>query len=144
MCECGEYQPLSLDEAVTRTAAVVRKFREAGVRVIRVGLCSSENLSADETYFAGPNHPAIGELCENQIYYEKILERAAGLALGENTVLKISVAPGNLSKAVGQRKRNKLLLTETLGIGDAIFTESAALIGYEISVGTEEGEKTCT
>ncbi len=144
MCERGEYEPLSLDEAVRRSAAVLRRFREGGVRVIRVGLCSSENLAADTTYYAGPNHPAIGELCENRIYFENILEQASSLPLDEDSVLSVCVSRGSLSKAVGQKKRNKLLLTEALGIRGVVFREGDGLAPGEIAVGIEEGEKKCT
>ena len=75
MARRGEYTPLSLTDAVVRSATVMKRFVEAGVEVIRVGLCSSENLSQDTTYFAGPNHPALGELVENELYYEIIKKK---------------------------------------------------------------------
>ena len=140
----GEYEPLTLDDAVARAAAVVRRLREGGVRVIRVGLCSSENLASDATYAAGPNHPAIGELCENRIYYERITEAARSLPLNDRSILKVTVSRGDMSKAVGQRKRNKLLLKETLGVLDVVFLESDGLGAGEISVRAEEGEKKCS
>ena len=143
MCERGEYKPLALVEAVARTTEALKRFVSAGVKVVRVGLCSSENLVSEDTYFAGPNHPAIGELCENKIYLDKIFECARGLALDENTVLRITVSRGSMSKAVGQSKRNKLLLLECLGVKRVVFAESDELSGYEISVGAEEGEKIC-
>ncbi len=143
MYERGEYEPLTLEDAVVRSAAVVRRLREGGVRVIRVGLCSSENLASDATYAAGPNHPAIGELCENRIYFERITEAARSLSLNDRSTLKITVSRGDMSKAVGQRKRNKLLLKETLGVFDVVFCESDGLNTGEISVRAEEGEKKC-
>ena len=73
MTRLGEYKPLSLDEATERSARVFDRFVKAGVKVIRIGLCSGENLSSDKTYFAGPNHPALGELVLNNYYYNKNL-----------------------------------------------------------------------
>ena len=55
-------------------AKVMKCYIKNGVNVIRIGLHSSENLVSDSTYFAGPNHPALGELCENEIYLSLIEE----------------------------------------------------------------------
>ena len=143
MYERGEYESPTLEDAVSRTAAVVRRLREGGVKVIRVGLCSSENLASDRTYVAGPNHPAIGELCENKIYYDRITEAASALAFNDRSILRIAVSRGELSKAVGQRKRNKLLLKDSLGVRGVEFEELDALEVGEISVRVEEGEKKC-
>ena len=48
MARCGEYTPLSDDEAVMRTKEVLCVFDSFGVPCIRVGLCASENLPDDE------------------------------------------------------------------------------------------------
>ena len=56
MAECGEYTPLDLEDAIFRTAEVLKIFNDHKVKVIRVGLCASENLSSPDSYFAGPNH----------------------------------------------------------------------------------------
>lgn len=143
MAESGDYMPLSLDEAVRRSASVYNKFIDAGVKVIRIGLCSSENLASGKTYHAGPNHPAIGELVENELFYNKIYNGASRLALCSSSILRVSVSNGHLSKAIGQKKRNKLLLIKNLGISDVKFVENSELSGYEILVMAEEGEKKC-
>lgn len=127
MTSLGIYKPLSLDDAVVRCARVVSEFRKAGIQVIRIGLCSSDNLSSENSYFAGPNHPALGELVENQIYFEKIFNFAKNFNLDEESVLCVKVPFGDLSKAVGQKKRNKTLLINGLGIKDVVFSESGDL-----------------
>ena len=134
MAKEGVYQPLSLEDAVFRSAKIVEILRNAGVQVIRVGLCSSDNLSSESSYFAGPNHPALGELVENRIYFDRISEKAKELTLDENTVICVNVPPASLSKAIGQKKCNKSLLINSLGIKDAVFMESSSLKDYEILV----------
>lgn len=137
LCEMArheEYTPLSIDEAVMRSAAVLRRFVEAGLPVIRIGLCSSENLLSDETYFAGPNHPALGELVENRLYYDLICDAIKAAGLMNKEKINVEVAKGALSKAIGQKRRNKLLLTQTLAIGEIKFTESQDLSGYGVRV----------
>ena len=138
------YVPISLEDAVVRSAKVYQLFLDAGVRVLRIGLCSSENLSSDETYYAGPNHPAIGELVENEIYYQNIYSAVQRLNLNARDVLYVAVSPTSLSKAVGQKKRNKALLRDALGIRDVKFYEHEDLIGYQIRVSAEDWRSKCT
>ena len=134
LTENGEYIPLSLDDAVNRSAKILKLFLSSGVKVIRIGLCSSENLSSEDTYFAGPNHAAIGELVENRIYYDVINEKIKDIDFDEKSVLKIYVARGCLSKAIGQRKKNKFLLAKILGTDNISFLESDDLDLYEVLV----------
>ncbi len=137
LTESGEYSPLSVEDAVIRTAAVYKKFIEADVDVIRIGLCASENLVSDETYFAGPNHSAIGELVENRIYLENIQKKLEKANLCDNETIVVSTAKGCLSKAIGQKKKNKFLLMETFNVRDVKFRENMELSGYEVSVEVE-------
>lgn len=137
LTENGEYSPLTVEEAVIRTAAVYKKFVEADIDVIRIGLCASENLASDETYYAGPNHSAIGELVENQLYLEKIQEKLEKIQLRDNESIIVYIAKGCLSKAIGQRKKNKFLLMATYNLRDIKFRESMELSGYEVSVEVE-------
>ena len=139
-----KYEPISLNDAVVRSAAVYKMFIDAGVNVLRIGLCATENLSSDDTYFAGPNHSAIGELVENEIYYQNIYSEASKLKLSPSDTVNVAVPRGSLSKAVGQKKRNKLLLRDILGVRDVKFYERDNLSGYRISVSAEDGRNKCT
>ncbi len=134
MAKRGEYKPLSLDEAIERTAAVLRRFVDAGLPVIRIGLCASENLLSDDTYFAGPNHPALGELVENRLYFDLIYDYARKAGLFGKDTINVSVAKGALSKAIGQKRRNKLLLTQSLSVKEIKFSESEELSKYGVRV----------
>ena len=131
---CGEYTPLDNDEAVRRTARVMKRFIKAGVEVIRVGLCSSENLASDETYFSGPNHPAIGELVENEIFYELIKEQIAKDKPETFNSLTVYVPKGALSKAIGQSKKNKMRLMCEYSLTNIKFIENDLLTDYDVSV----------
>ena len=130
----GDYTPLTNEEAVKRTARVMRKFIEAGVDVIRVGLCSSENLVNDETYFSGPNHPAIGELVENEIFYELIKEKIKTAAFDKCKTITVLVPKGAISKAIGQSKKNKLRLISEYSLTNIKFIENDLLTEYDVSI----------
>ena len=143
MAVSGEYKPLVLQEAISRSASVLELFLKNGVDVIRIGLCASENLSSNETYHSGPNHSAIGELVINEYYLRQIKKKISDINLSCGDTVKIKVAPGNLSKAIGQKKINKLLLSEIFEGIRIVFGESDVLSEYEISVEKEAGEKKC-
>ncbi|MBR2431392.1 MAG: radical SAM protein, partial [Clostridia bacterium] len=130
MAKTGIYSPISLDDAVVRSAQVMKKFKDAGVEVIRVGLCASENLASEDTYFAGPNHSAIGELVENEIYYEIIKEEILKLNISCDDKIAVLVPKGALSKAIGQRKRNKLRLEKDFSVPEISFSEKDSLYEY--------------
>ena len=133
LAECGEYTPISLEDAVTRSASVMRKFIDAGVTVLRVGLCASDNLVSDKTYFAGPNHAALGELCENKIYFEIIKEKIQPIAK-EGSSVTVEIPKGALSKAIGQKKINKINLQKTFLLKDISFVENELLRPYTVTV----------
>ena len=140
----NEYEPLTLEDAINRASRIFKIFVNAGVKVLRIGLCDSENLHSDETYFAGPNHVAIGELVKSQIYLEKIIEKTKDVTVTAADVLKIYVAKNCLSKAIGQKKNNKFLLTQTLKTENIVFYETDKLSEYEVSVVVEGKNKKCT
>ena len=105
MLKRGDYTPLTLEDAIVRTANAWEVFSAHSVPCIRIGICASEDLVSEERVAAGPNHPALGELVLGECAYRKILEglRNAGL-LGKQVIL--AVPPSQLSQAVGQRRRN--------------------------------------
>ena len=125
---------------VSGASNALQKLINAGVEVIRVGLCASENLSDEKTYFAGPNHSAIGELVENEIYYEKIKNQLLGFDLPIGDII-VYVPCGAVSKAVGQKRKNKLKLMASFGITDVVFKEKSGLLPYETRV---ERKNRCT
>ncbi len=138
-----KYEPLTLEEAVNRSASVFAKFTEAGIPVIRIGLCASENLSSDTTYYAGPNHPALGELTVNKYYYDKIVSEATELSLSENDILKVYVSVGSLSRAIGQKKINKIKLKQALNVKEVKVFESSDIQGYTIKLEKETEVRKC-
>ena len=144
MAESRDYIPLTVDEAVRRSAKVFSMFLDNNVEVIRIGLCSSENLVSDNTYHSGPNHPALGELVLNEYYFSKISDEIRKCNLSGTDKIKIKVAPGRLSSAIGQRKRNKLLLSESFPHTAFSFAEDGGLYGFDISVEKTIGDTKCT
>jgi histone acetyltransferase (RNA polymerase elongator complex component) len=143
MTSIGEYLPLELADAVERSARVLEIFLEGGVDVIRIGLCSSENLSDEEKYYAGPNHPALGEMVESAMIYNKITRLIDTAISHRGSVLRIFVGKGFMSKATGQKKTNKYRLIREFGFADVKITEDPDLSGYQLRI-EEERKRECT
>ena len=122
----GEYTPLTLDDAVERSAVVYRILLDAGVDVIRLGLCASDNLCDDAYYYAGPSHPALGELVENEIYYNILKEKFNSLTQRSDSYT-VHVPRGDISKAIGQKKRNKIRICDEFNITKLVFVEDDSL-----------------
>ena len=137
----GCYEPLTVEEAVTRSARVLEVFISSGVEVIRIGLQASEGLSSAESYFAGPNHAALGEMVIGEVYYNRILKKLSEINPSDEENITVLVSVGALSKAIGQKKRNKLRLLERYK--NLSFAESAEIPEYEVSVNIT-GEMICT
>ena len=141
MQKAGLYAPLDVGEAVTRSALVLDRLVSAGVKVIRIGLCDSENLHSHDSYFSGPNHPALGELVENRLYYLRIARKLSELSDLSGKRIKVSVRRGALSKAIGQKRINKTKIIAEFGLADIIFTESDGLSGYDFLIVEERTER---
>lgn len=97
----GEYNPLSVDEAVKICSKMIAIIELAAIKIIRVGLQPSEELRAEGNIIAGPFHSAFRELAEGEIYYKflkKLYEKCGKLELELNEK--------DISKIVGIKKRN--------------------------------------
>lgn len=138
MSEDGLYHALSLDEAVTRAAGAFEVLINGGVKVLRIGLCDSENLHSDKTYHSGPNHAAIGELVENEYYYNMICKKLSDLEFSKQSDLIISIAPGHTSKVIGQHKKNKIRLFQKYGFATVKVRECEDVCEYSVFLKVEE------
>ncbi|MBE6571148.1 MAG: radical SAM protein [Ruminococcaceae bacterium] len=114
MAKRGEYIPLTTADAAKRAAKCYRIFLENGVKVLRVGLQSSENLSSENEVFAGANHPALGELCEGRVYLDLIKEDIEKKLCTNGNTLVIEAPFGETSKISGHKKENKTALLQYL------------------------------
>lgn len=143
MAKRGEYAPLSLDDAIVRSANAFKVLHNGGVDVIRIGLCSSENLSNEDTYFAGPNHPSLGELVLNEFYYSLIVEKLIEHQNEFSGVAYIYVKNGCLSRAIGQKKKNKMRLSSLYPNMKFVFREDMLVDALDVKIEFEERIEKC-
>ena len=66
MWKRGEYEALSMEDAVERAAKIISLFISRGIRVIRCGLHATEGLLSGQEYLAGPFHPAFGHFARER------------------------------------------------------------------------------
>ena len=111
MYERGEYKPLSTDEAVAITKEMYKIIASAGIKIIRVGLKSTDLINdsdSDQNQTVGHTyHPAFRQLVEGEIAREDleaqllpyISKNAASAAFYSNGV--------SFSNMIGNSRRNK-------------------------------------
>ena len=85
MMLAGLYTPLSEEEAINRSKAMYEILDDAGIKIIRVGLKSSD-IMASETAF----HPAFRQLVEGRIARERLEAKLEALLA--------SASPSSFSK----------------------------------------------
>ncbi len=144
MAISGEYTPIGNEEAAERASFVYERFFDAGVDVIRIGLQASEALGDENNLYGGASHSAMGELVLGEFYYRRIKAALAKKTVPEQALITIYVSKGALSRAIGQKKRNKLRLISEFSPRSISFKENAELSDGEISVITGEGKNKCT
>lgn len=118
----GEYEPLTVGEAVDVTAELLGIFEAAGIRVIRIGLHADESLQGSAV--AGPFHPAFGELCQSRRMRDKIEAQLPA----EAAAFTVRVHPGWESRAVGHGRANA-----------TYFAERGAQMTVEVDPAVEPG-----
>ena len=145
MAQSGIYSPLENEEAIKRASAVYRVFKENDIKVLRIGLQSSENLSSDSEVYGGANHPAMGELVMGEYFLSCILERKEEIknlaTVGKRNILTIYCSENNVSKISGHNKRNKTRILSEIKdygfidikiIGKGDFDEEKVVFDSEI------------
>lgn len=123
----GRYHPPGVEETVPLCADLLELFEQRGIQVIRLGLQTSELLESQVV--GGCFHPALGELCQNERYFRRLLAEAE--ALGEKRLL-LRVSRRKASQVLGQKRRNIRRLEQA---GCRITVEVAdQLLDYTLEV----------
>lgn len=102
----GEYLPPTAEQTAPFAARLLTEFQNKGIRIIKLGLHSSETVEGDMV--AGAYHPAFREMCEGYIFLDKIEEKLKSKDKGKEYT--VFVSKKSLSKAKGLNKRNEKAL----------------------------------
>ena len=109
MYKSGEYEALSIEEAVRRSSKLYSYFTENNVKVLRIGLHTSDELD-NEAYVAGPYHKNFAEMVFGNIWKEKL--RCLDPETLRSKDIIINVPESQINHAIGWKGENKKLLSE--------------------------------
>ena len=105
----GEYTPLTLDQAIERCKELYYFFDKKNITVIRMGLQNTDIISNPENInsevVAGPYHEAFGQLVEDSIWYDRILN-AIKKVNTKVIEVEIEVNPDDVNNIIGHKKEN--------------------------------------
>ena len=113
MYKSGEYEALSIEEAVKRSSKLYSYFTENNVKVLRIGLHSSDELD-NEAYVAGPYHKNFAEMVFSNIWKEKL--RCLDPETLRSKDIIINVPESQINHAIGWKGENKKMLSERFDV----------------------------
>lgn len=97
------YKPQTVDDAAALCTTLVPMFEKEGIRVIRLGLHSSEDVK--KNMVAGAFHDSFGEIVKSRYMLNKVLKYPPAN-------YELMVNPKSVSQLKGQQKRNIYFLIE--------------------------------
>ena len=128
----GKYNPPAIKESIPLCSKLLLFFEEKHINVIRLGLHASEKLR--KNMVAGTYHPAFRELCESEIYFNKVMNLIKNKKdFPGNIIYYIHVNPLEISKVIGQKRVNinklndngfkvKIVPDETIAVKNILVT----------------------
>ena len=108
--EKGEYIPLTVNQAVERSKELCYFFADKKIKVIRVGLQTTDTISDNEKndksqIVAGPYHECFRQLVEASMNFDSIVKKIKDYPVKVKEVL-IETSPGNVNNVVGYKREN--------------------------------------
>ena len=107
--KAGEYQPLTVGQAVERCKEMVYLFNKHNIEVIRIGLQNTEEITdpknKNSEVVAGPYHPAFGQLVDDSIWYDSIVDKIKKINVKVKEVI-IKVNFVDMNNVIGHKKEN--------------------------------------
>ena len=105
----GIYKPVSLDKAVDICKELYIFFTKKKIKVIRMGLQNTDLISNPDNInsevVAGPYHEAFGQLVEDSIWYDKIINKIKKFNTKVIDIV-INANEENVNNIVGHHKQN--------------------------------------
>ncbi len=99
------YTPLSMSEAIDLCKYAVRRFGEASIPIIRLGLQTTQEMEKAGSIIAGPYHPAFRSLVEESIFFDMASYLLiAGGVLDKEVIFTVS--PKDVSSFHGHKNEN--------------------------------------
>jgi histone acetyltransferase (RNA polymerase elongator complex component) len=113
----GNYAPLSLHEAVELCKFALRKFEEACIPIIRLGLHTTREMETPGSIIAGPHHPAFRSFVEESLYFDMASSLLAAERV-KNRAVTFILSPKDVSSFRGHKNKNLQRLKKRFGLAD--------------------------
>ena len=133
-----EYEPITILQAVERCKELYYFFNRKKISVIRMGLqttdliCNPKNEKSEVV--AGPYHEAFGQLVEDSIWYDSMLEKIKKFNIKVKEI-EIKVNEVNVNNVIGHKKENIKKLKELYDLDTIIKQDATIKPGkFEISI----------
>lgn len=123
--EKGEYSSFGFDETIDLCAVLLEMFEKAGIPVIRLGLHSGGDF--DGNVLGGVYHPALREIAEGRMYFNRMKEFMEG---SDSRRFRVYTDRRNISRISGHKKENKTKLSN-LGYSFVITEEDGTDLRIE-------------
>lgn len=114
----GQYQPLSIDEAVRHSADIYSYFIENEVNVLRIGLHPSDELDGGDCV-SGPYHHNFAEMVFGEVWRRKF-----AMIQGKGKHLMIYTHSSQRTNAIGYQAANRKILLNSFQQVDFLCDDS--------------------
>jgi len=127
-----EYEPLTVNQAVERCKELSYLFNKARVKVIRIGLQNTDNITNPEEdgsdVIAGPYHPAFGQLVEASMWYDSIVDEIKKVNAKVMEV-EVLVRGEDINNVIGHKKENIEKLKEVYDVDVKVIQDETVKKG---------------
>ncbi len=107
MYENSEYKPLSINEAVKRCKAVIHECQKTEISIIRLGLQSTDEITAKNSQLKGPVSDNLAEYVMASLVKDKIEKEIKDRKIDDGKLI-INVLKKYVSICIGPKKINKI------------------------------------
>ncbi len=137
---CGEYQPLTQDEAILRTKEMYKILDNANINIIRVGLKSTDFINEDGEISGNTYHPAFRQLVEGEIAKECIEEqlKAADFDPTKRTKVDFFANSKSMSSLIGHKQKNKQYFLENYPHLNVLYKVDNLLLNNQYRIEIKE------
>lgn len=130
--ENDEYKPLTVSQAVERCKELLYLFNKKKIQVIRVGLQNTDEITdpnaKESEVVAGPYHPAFGQLVEDSIWYDSIVDKIKKINTKVKEV-KVKVNFADMNNVIGHKKSNIKNIKDTYDVDVIVEADNNIKVG---------------
>ena len=134
----GEYEPLSVVQAVERSKKVAELFNNKKIKVSRIGLQYTDEITdpnnPNSEVVAGPYHPAFRQLVEASMWYDAIVSKIKKFNVKVKEV-EIRANSDDINNIIGHKKENIEKLKDIYEVDVIVKTDDSIKDGkFEIEI----------